>query len=274
MRPRWLGARMTASPAEATPAPRHPQPCARVLGVGVHGVNPVRALQAVEQLVLDNRKGYVCVTGVHGVMESRQNPELRRILNGAYLNVPDGMPMSWVGWMQGLREMDRVYGPEFMLEVCRLSAAKGYTHFLFGGQPGVAEELKAELERRFPGLRVVGTCTPPFRPLNGAEEAALAAQLAAHPPNFFWVGISTPKQERFMADHLARLPVNVMLAVGAAFDVHTGRIQDAPRWMKRAGLQWFHRLCQEPRRLWRRYLVNNPKFAFLLLMQSLGLLRE
>lgn len=256
-----------------TRAPRCPVPRANVLGVGVHGVNMRSAVEALENAVLANQRGYVCVTGVHGVMEAQSNPELRGLLNDAFLNVPDGMPMSWVGWRQGLRDMDRVYGPELMLEVCALSARKGYTHFLFGGQPGVAEELKAELERRFPGLRVTGTCTPPFRPLNAEEEAALAAQLAADPPDFFWVGISTPKQERFMAAHLDRLPVKVMLAVGAAFDVHTGRIADAPRWMKRAGLQWLHRLCQEPRRLARRYLVNNPRFVGKILLQLAGLRR-
>jgi N-acetylglucosaminyldiphosphoundecaprenol N-acetyl-beta-D-mannosaminyltransferase len=229
------------------------------------------ALRALEGAVDGGQKGFVCVTGVHGVMESQSNPELKKVLNEAFLNVPDGMPMTWIGHKQGLSAMDRVYGPDLMLEVCRRSVEKGYTHFLFGGQPGVVEDLKGCLEKKFPGLRVVGTFTPPFRPMNDEETASLRRQLEASPPDFFWVGISTPKQERFMAENLDRLPVKIMLAVGAAFDVNTGRIHDAPRWMKRAGLQWLHRLCQDPRRLWKRYLINNPRFAWNILLQFTGL---
>jgi N-acetylglucosaminyldiphosphoundecaprenol N-acetyl-beta-D-mannosaminyltransferase len=240
------------------------------LGVAVHAVNPESVWAALDQLVREKRKGMVCVTGMHGVMEAEDNPALREVLNTAFLNVPDGMPMSWVGWAQGHRTMDRVYGPELMLEVCRRSVERGYAHFFFGGQPGVADALRDRLCERFPGLRVTGTYTPPFRPLNAEEEADLTSRLAADPPDFFWVGISTPKQELFMARHLERLPVRAMLAVGAAFDVHTGRIADAPRWMKRAGLQWLHRLGQEPRRLGRRYLVNIPRFLWRLLRQAVG----
>lgn len=246
-------------------------PRANVLGVGVHAINMARAVELIDAAVQDGRKGYVCVTGVHGVMEAQRDAALKAILNRAFLTVPDGMPTVWVGKWQGFHSMGRVYGPDLMLEICRLSVARGDTHFLYGGKPGTVERLKAELVKRLPGLQVVGTFTPPFRDLDPAEEAELLSTVAKCKPDFFWVGLSTPKQERFMARYLDRLDTALMLGVGAAFDVHTGGIRDAPDWVKRAGLQWLHRLCQEPQRLWRRYLINNPKFIWHILLQHAGL---
>ena len=167
--------------------------------------------------------------------------------------------------------MRRVFGPDLMLEVCEMSVREGYTHFLYGGSDGVAEQLSAALSRRFPGLRIVGTYNPPFRPLNQIEQEELSARVASVKPDIFWVGLSTPKQERFMSEYLPRLDTLVMVGVGAAFDLHTGRIQDAPAWVKQSGLQWLHRLGQEPRRLWKRYLYNNPRFVIKMTSQLLGL---
>ncbi len=242
-----------------------------VLGVGVHAIDMRRALAVFQCALEDRRKGYVCVTGVHRIMEAQKNPEFKAILNRSLLTTPDGVPTVWVGRWQGYSQMQRVFGPELMLEVCAMSVGKGYTHFLYGGADGVAEQLRASLLRRFPGLRIVGTYTPPFRPLNEAEKQDLFARVSTVKPDIFWVGLSTPKQERFMAEYLPHLDTRVMVGVGAAFDVHTGRIQDAPEWMKNAGLQWLHRLGQEPRRLWKRYLYNNPLFVFKMTSQILGL---
>jgi N-acetylglucosaminyldiphosphoundecaprenol N-acetyl-beta-D-mannosaminyltransferase len=219
--------------------------------------------EAVEEILgwfARREKKYVCITGVHGVMECQHDRELLPIHNDSGLTVPDGMPLVWAGWLYGFKTMDRVYGPDLMLAVCRASQPLGSSHFLYGGDRGVAELLQARLEQWIPGIRLVGTYTPPFRPLNPQEEAKLCAQVAAVKPDFFWVGLSTPKQERFMAQNLLKLDTKVMLGVGAAFDFHTGRLTDAPAWMKRAGLQWLHRLWLEPRRLWKRYLLNNPIF--------------
>jgi N-acetylglucosaminyldiphosphoundecaprenol N-acetyl-beta-D-mannosaminyltransferase len=246
-------------------------PRCNVLGIGVHAVNIPTALQAVADAVHAGRKGYVCVTGIHGIMEAQKSAEMRDILNSAFLNVPDGMPVVWVGRSQGFREMRRVYGPEFMLAVCEKSVREGWRHFLYGGRPGVAGKLQAALQQKFPGIAIAGTYTPPFRPLNPDEEADLQDQVRKAKPDCFWVGLSTPKQELFMASNLTKLDVKVMFGVGAAFDVCTGNIQDAPTWMKRAGLQWLHRLIQEPRRLWRRYAVIVPSFLFLFLLQASGL---
>jgi len=246
-------------------------PRCNVLGVGVSATNPAAAADFAVALARSGSKGYIGVTGVHGVMEAQRDEALRGILNRASLNVPDGMPTVWVGRSQGFGEMRRVYGPDLMTCLCERSVREGQTHFLYGGQPGVAEQLKANLERRFPGIRVVGTFTPPFRPLTTEEHAELARRVSEAQPDFFWVGLSTPKQERFMAECLPRLDVKVMLGVGAAFDVWTGNIRDAPRWVKKAGLQWAHRLIQEPKRLWRRYAYIVPAFLVLILFQALGL---
>jgi len=251
-----------------------PQDCAdqraNVLGVGVSAIDMARAL-ALAELALQNRqKGYVCVTGVHGVMEAQKDSEFKRILNLSLINTPDGMPTVWVGRVQGFSGMGRVFGPDFMQQMCALSAKRSYTHFLYGGAPGVADELKRNLLDRFPGLQIVGTFTPPFRPLNQVEQEALLDQVHRVRPDIIWVGLSTPKQERFMAEFLPRLDTTLMVGVGAAFDIHTGRIKDAPEWMKHTGLQWLHRLLQEPRRLWKRYLINNPRFLWNIMVQLLG----
>ena len=243
---------------------------ADVLGVRISAVDLESAVRLADEWIAHGLPGYACFTGVHGVMEAQRDPELRRILNGACLNAPDGMPMTWVGRLQGFRRMDRVFGPDFMAAMCGLSVERGYRHFLYGGRPGVAELLKESLERRFPGVNIVGTHTPPFRPLTAHETEQLVASIRSTQPHIVWVGLSTPKQERWMADFVSRLDVPLLAGVGAAFDYHTGAIRDCPAWMKRAGLQWLHRLMQDPRRLWRRYLRNNPAFLWHIALQLTG----
>jgi N-acetylglucosaminyldiphosphoundecaprenol N-acetyl-beta-D-mannosaminyltransferase len=246
-------------------------PRVNVLGVGISKLNLRTACAAIADAVVQKRKGYICVTGVHGVIEAQSNAEFRGILNRAFLCTPDGMPMVWLGKLQGFPDMGRVYGPDLMLEICRWSQSNRCVHFLYGGASGVAEELKQQLQTRFPGLQIGGCYTPPFRPLNSEEERSLNEMLRETQPDIMWVGLSTPKQERFMAEYLPKLDVTLMIGVGAAFDFHAGRVKQAPRWMQASGLEWFYRLCQEPRRLWRRYLKNNPLFLWRILGQLLGL---
>lgn len=256
---------------EQTLSPFARIPRANVLGVGVHAINPETAVELVKLHLDHGGKGYVCVTGVHGIMEAQQDKSLLRILNHARLVVPDGMPTVWVGHLQGHRTMSRVFGPDLMIDVCKASLTWGTKHYLCGGASGVAEQLQKVLIDRFPGLQIVGTYTPPFRPLTRDEQRELIDQIAKLRPDIVWVGLSTPKQEVFMAEYLPLLDTKLMLGVGAAFDLHTGRIKDCDDWIKRAGLQWLHRLFQEPRRLWRRYLVNNPIFIARISRQLLGL---
>jgi N-acetylglucosaminyldiphosphoundecaprenol N-acetyl-beta-D-mannosaminyltransferase len=246
-------------------------PHCNVLGVNISAISMDQAVSIADTHIREGGKGYVCVTGVHGVMEAQTNPRLLQILNRSLVNTPDGMPTVWVGHLKGHSGMGRVYGPDFMLELCALSVKRGYRHFLYGGNPGVAEQLGQVLSERFPGLRIVGSYTPPFRPLNESEREDLKESVAKANPDVIWVGLSTPKQEQFMAEYIDLLETHLMVGVGAAFDIHTGRIIDAPAWMKRSGLQWLHRLIQEPRRLWRRYLINNPKFLWNVGLQLLQL---
>jgi N-acetylglucosaminyldiphosphoundecaprenol N-acetyl-beta-D-mannosaminyltransferase len=242
-----------------------------VLGVGISVLDQDRAREFLFDAVRQGRRGYVAVTGVHGVTEAQDDPVLRDILNRALLTTPDGMPMVWMGKLQGHQSIQRVYGPDLMLNLCQHSPPEGFSHFLYGGVPGVAEQLQDQLTTRFPGLKVVGTYTPPFRRLNDKEIQDLQERVRYSRPDFFWVGLSTPKQERFMAQFMPLLPeAKILIGVGAAFDLLIGRVRQAPRWVQRSGLEWLFRLSQEPRRLTRRYLVNNPRFIWGAAGQLLG----
>lgn len=240
-----------------------------ILGVNVSAIDMDRAVSDADQWIRSGKSGYVCVTSVHGVMEAQRDPSFRCILNDGMMNLPDGMPLVWIGKLQGAKHIERVFGPDFLTEICRLSVTRGYRHFLYGGAEGVAYELKGSLERKFAGIKIVGTYTPPFRPLNEEEERDVLTQIQSSHADVVWIGLSTPKQERFMAQFAHRLHVPLLVGVGAAFDYHTGRISDCPPWVKRSGLQWFHRLLQDPRRLWRRYLRNNPAFVWKIVFKFL-----
>jgi len=241
-----------------------------VLGVGISVLNLRTALDAIAEAVCARRKGYICVRDAHGVMLAQKDAAFRRILNEAFLCTPDGMPMVWMGKLRGHREMSRVYGPDLMLEVCAWSETNPCRHFFFGGVPGVAKLLAEKMKTKFPKLEIVGCYTPPFRPLNAEEEKELQEIIRAAQPDILWVGLSTPK-EKFMAEFLPELDVTLMIGVGAAFDFHAGRVRQAPRWMQRSGLEWLFRLVCEPRRLGKRYLKNNPLFAWKIAGQLFGL---
>ena len=249
------------------------QPFTDILGVHVSAINMPMALATIDTWVRKREQNYVCVAGVHGVMESQRDEALRQIHNAAGLVTPDGMPLVWISRWHGFSQVDRVYGPDLMLAVCQMSIEKGYRHFLYGGAQGVPELLASRLRSKIPDLQIVGTYSPPFRSLSAEEDGEVVKMINAVEPDIIWVGLSTPKQERWMAAHVGYLHASVMIGVGAAFDFHAGLKRQAPYWMQRSGLEWFFRLATEPRRLWRRYLVNNPRFVTLLLMQTLKLRR-
>jgi N-acetylglucosaminyldiphosphoundecaprenol N-acetyl-beta-D-mannosaminyltransferase len=244
---------------------------AKVLGIPVEPLNMESALSRVRKELERRSKGYVCLIGVHGIMEAQRDPDLAQVYAHATLMLPDGTPTVWLGRWQGFRSMKRVAGPDLMLEIFRRREFARCTHFLYGGKEGVAGELRERLTRRFPWVRILGTHTPPFRDLTPEEEESLATRIKALKPDMIWVGISTPKQERFMMRLLPLLDSALMFGVGAAFDFHTGRIKDAPQWVKRAGLQWLHRLIQDPRRLFWRYVRNNSAFLWHISLQLTGL---
>ena len=244
-----------------------------ILGVRMSAINMPQALSIIDGWIAHRQQHYVCITGVHGIIESQRDEGLRRIHNEAGLVTPDGMPLVWLGRLHGHAHVERVYGPDLMLAVCEQSLSKGYRHFFYGGGEGVPTLLTTNLRRRFPSLQVVGGYSPPFRPLSGAENEQIVDAINEAAPDIVWIGLSTPKQERWMAEHLGRLAAPVLIGVGAAFDFHSGLKKQAPRWMQRSGLEWLFRLATEPRRLWRRYLVNNPLFVVLVVLQVLGLKR-
>jgi N-acetylglucosaminyldiphosphoundecaprenol N-acetyl-beta-D-mannosaminyltransferase len=222
------------------------------------------AVTEISRWIEQREPHYVCVTGVHGVMESQRDEALREIHNASGLTTPDGMPMVWAGRVAGAR-ISRVYGPDLMLALCAVADERGWSHYFYGGRAGIPERLAARLRQRFPRLRVAGTHSPPFRPLTPEEDADLVRRVNATAPDIIWVGLSTPKQERWMADHVGRVDAPALIGVGAAFDIHAGTLPQAPRWMQRSGLEWLYRLIREPRRLWRRYLRNNPAFLYRIL---------
>lgn len=235
-----------------------------VLGVQVSAIDIPTATDEIGRWIEQRERQYVCVTGVHGVMESQSDAELLAIHNRSGLTTPDGMPMVWAGKWAGL-PIERVYGPDLMLALCERAVEAGWTSYFYGGAEGVPEQLAQKLTARFPGLRVAGTYSPPFRPLTPAEDVEIVERINAAAPDLVYVGLSTPKQERWMAAHVGLLHAPALLGVGAAFDIHAGTLRQAPRWMQRSGTEWLFRLAVEPRRLWRRYLSNNPRFAVRLL---------
>lgn len=232
-----------------------------VLGVPVNAVQIPGAIATMEEWIRE-RSGthFVAVTGMHGVVEAHHNPSFKRILRGANLVVPDGMPLVWMGRWHGHNMPRRVYGPELM-ETFFLATGDRYSHFFYGGAEGVADQLARKMQYRF-GIRIAGTYCPPFRSLTKEEELQVAERIQSATPDVLWVGLSTPKQEKWMWAFRGKVDVPAMVGVGAAFDFHTGRARQAPVWMREHGLEWFFRLVSEPRRLWRRYLVYGSQFVW------------
>lgn len=246
---------------------------ANVLGVEVDALDLQGTLAEIEAALKARRKGYICMAGVHGIMEAQRNAEVMQTYAQSLMTLPDGRPTVWVGRLQGHPSIRQVTGPDLMVEIFRRREFAGYQHFLYGGKPGVAEELAQNFTNRFPWARIVGTYTPPFRELTTLEERQLVSRLRKLRPSIVWVGISTPRQELFMRRYLPQLDTTLMFGVGAAFDFHTGRIKDCADWIKCLGLQWLHRLMQDPRHLLWRYMRNNPAFLFQIGIQMMGLKR-
>jgi N-acetylglucosaminyldiphosphoundecaprenol N-acetyl-beta-D-mannosaminyltransferase len=242
-----------------------------VLGVRVHAVQIPDVVAQMEYWIHDRSPCHsIAATSMHGIVQAQHDPLFKEILNSTDLVVPDGTPLVWLGRRQGKTLPRRVYGPDLMLAFCEKTAALGYRHFFYGGAPGVPETLAESLKTRFPGLEVAGTFSPPFRPLTAKEDQDVVSLIARSAPHVLWLGLGAPKQERWMHEHRSQLQVPVQVGVGAAFDLLSGRRRQAPHWMREHGLEWMFRLIQEPRRLWRRYLVYGPQFVAYLLSERLA----
>lgn len=247
---------------EGSNRPPFAPPSFDVLGVPVSAVDLASAVNLIEEWADRRIRTYVCITGVHGVIECETDADLLDIHRKAGLVTPDGMPLVWVAHLKGLSHVSRVYGPDLMRKLSERAPLNKLRHYYFGAGAGVASKLSEMLRGATPQLDVVGTFSPPFGQPSPEEDQAIVEQINAAAPDILWVGLSTPKQEKWMAAHRDRLNVPIMIGVGAAFDFLSGQKKQAPRWMQRHGFEWLFRMASEPRRLSKRYLQIVPKFIF------------
>jgi len=243
-----------------------------ILQVKLFDSNIADAVQILTSLCLNKEKLNYCIsaTGAHGIIIARKDKKFKEILNSFYLNLPDGMPGVWVGRIKGAKNMERCYGPDFFKETIISTRDKNIKHFFCGGKDGVAEDLKRVCEEKFGNKNIVGTYSPPFRELSDDEMKHLADKINSLGANIVWIGLSTPKQEIFAYRLSKYTNVNFICTVGAAFDFHTGRVKQAPKWVQSIGMEWFFRLINEPKRLWKRYFEIVPLFIWYNLIEFIN----
>lgn len=242
------------------------RPRVPVLGAPIDVVDWPAALTRIADWARARESRCVCVCNVHSVVTARTDTAFLAAVRGCDLATPDGAPVAWLMRRLGHRGQQRINGPDLMWRYCAEAATRGESIYLYGNTPATLDRLQQRLRASFPGLRIAGAHSPPFRALTEAEDAAIVADIAASGAGTVWVSLGCPKQEQWMAAHRGRVPA-VMVGVGAAFDYHAGTVKRAPRWMQAGGLEWLHRLASEPRRLWRRYLVTNTVFVVAALAQ-------
>ena len=247
-------------------------PLFKIIGVPVHVLSIADTLKWMFLRIESSKLGgTICFTNAYSVVLSQKDPVLRKALRHASLSVPDGMPLAWLGRLRKFPLKRRVYGPELFLEFCQQSQRNGYRHFFYGGHPGIPEKMVQVLKSSFPGIQIAGTLSPPFRALTLDEDEEIVKMINLAGPDVCWVGLGAPKQEIWMMQHRDRLRVPVLAGVGAAFDFVAGRVKQAPFWMREHGMEWLYRFFQEPRRLWRRYLICNLLFLYYVFLEQTGL---
>lgn len=240
-----------------------------ILGTHVHAVTLDSAAKLLEGWAHENRPGYICPATVYSVMTAYRDPEYCQIVNGSMLTIPDGMPLVWFLKLRKQRPT-RVHGPDLMLEVCRRSPGNRLRHYLLGGVGGQAGEVAEALWVQFPGIEIVGITSTPKDTWSAADDKKAVSDIRASGANIVWVGMGTPWQDQWAQQHF--LQINApLVGMGSAFDFISGRVEWAPGWIQQTGFQWLYRLLQEPRRLWRRYLWNNPLFVLLSILQLTGI---
>jgi N-acetylglucosaminyldiphosphoundecaprenol N-acetyl-beta-D-mannosaminyltransferase len=243
-------------------------PCADILGVHVNAQRFDDAVTTLLNWARQPQSRYVCACPVYTLMVCRDNPAVRKAVSGADMVTADGMPVVWIQRRWGFPQAERVYGPDVMRAICEKGAERGIRHFFLGGLPGVATRLAETLKAEIPALEVAGTCAPQVE-IGDTPDVTLADALNSANANIIWVGFGSPKQDLWMSVYRPVLRAPLLIGVGAAFDFLSGAKPQAPRWMQRYGLEWAFRLRSEPRRLWRRYLVYNPRFVLQVLWQDL-----
>jgi N-acetylglucosaminyldiphosphoundecaprenol N-acetyl-beta-D-mannosaminyltransferase len=249
--------------------PSSPVPTRRILGTRVDATSYQHAAAEILRWASLGESRYACVATVNNVIEAYDDPAYHEVMDRADLVTPDGVPLVWALRLLGVGEATRVYGPDLTPMLCERAAALGVPVGFYESAPEVLEDLTANLVRRYPALRVVYSHSPPFRPLTQDEEGRVVECINRSGAQVLFVGLGTPKQEQWMAAHKGTVGA-VMLGVGAAFDFLAGRKRQAPKLLRRLGLEWLFRLLSEPRRLWRRYLYRNPRFVALFVLQLTG----
>lgn len=236
-----------------------------VLSVNMDAQSFAEASATLLRWARETGKRYVCTCPVYTLMICRERPDVHRAVSAADMVTADGMPIVWLQRRLGVPQAERVYGPDLLLALCEATANTDVSHYFWGGLPGVPEKLAETLVKRFPGLNIAGTYSPPVSELGATSDPAEVERLNASGANIIWVGLGSPKQDLWMELYRPALDAPLLIGVGAAFDLLAGTKRQAPRWMQRTGLEWVYRLLQEPKRLGRRYLVYNPKFIGLVL---------
>jgi N-acetylglucosaminyldiphosphoundecaprenol N-acetyl-beta-D-mannosaminyltransferase len=253
------------SPAVSTDIPR-----VNILGVGVTPVNIPQTIEIMEGWRTEGRREYVLCTSVHGLVEAQRDPEIRSALNKSGLTTEDGMPLVWWCQLAGHVDASRVTGTDLLMAMADRANRNGHRHYFYGGSPQVVGSMVARLREQFPGMNIVGYHSPPFRQLTPEEDAADIQAINDTKPDYVWIGLGMPKQDKWIAQHLGKIEAAALLGVGAAFDFVAGAKPRAPLWMQRSGFEWLFRLVTEPRRLAHRYLVYNTIFIVRALQQIAG----
>ncbi|MGI8668331.1 MAG: WecB/TagA/CpsF family glycosyltransferase [Aridibacter sp.] len=244
----------------------------RVVSLLVNVCNYKTAIEKIIELVRAGNGGYVCFSTVHMIMESYDNPEYGDKVNSANMIIPDGMPLVWMQKLQGVREADRVRANSIMRMLLEHTGKNNLSVGFYGGKQEVIDEIQVKAKQEFPNLEIAYACSPPFRPLTEEEDSRITAEINRTKPDILFMGLGCPKQENWMFAHKNEVKA-IMLGVGASFDFYAGNVKECPEWLQKLGLEWLFRLTQEPRRLWRRYLILNPRFMWLAGLQLLGFKR-
>lgn len=239
-----------------------------ILGTKINVTDMEKTVRYIEEHLEELKGHYICVSNVHTTVTAYRDPQYRAVQNGAVMNIPDGKPLSIVQRAGGEREAGRVPGPDLMPEIFRLSEEKGYRHYFYGSTQKTLDALQKRLSEQYPAMNIVGMYSPPFRPMTEEEDREAVERINAAKPDFIWVGLGAPKQEKWMADHDGRV-CGVMLGVGAGFDFHAGTVKRAPKWMQEICMEWLYRIGQDPKRLLIRYLDTNFSFVFDLIREGM-----
>lgn len=242
--------------------------CVSFAHIKIDNLTMQKTIDEIEELIKKRESSYIVTPNVAHIVSLQKDKELEKIYQEASLVIPDGMPLLWGAKILGRPLKERVAGSDLLPAFCEVAAKKGYKLFFLGAGPGVAVKAAKILTQKNPGLKIVGTYSPPFGFENSEEDnRKIVSMITETKPDVLFVGLGAPKQEKWIWKHKDQLEVPVLIGVGAAFDFIAGTAKRAPKWMQKCGLEWFFRLCQEPRRLWRRYLIGSPIFLWLVLKE-------